>query len=444
MLAAVLAAMRPRAAWQHVAMVALLLQPPVRAVVPTIAGTDTNCSFSLRHGLKKDGSGTPTLRLTYSEGVLEAQPTTTTDVELFARRPRLCRLDAHAPDRPVLLMVANSLPYLWREWPYFVNKVAFARKSQWNAVLWLGELPKDIATTVGPWCCASAVGAKLKLLAKNFGRKKVNCSASFADEQAATRLAAGARRLAYKGVGRSSYAGSEYEVNSNHHAKMAAASLLLRNSRVRDVFYMDLDSYVRPEDVQKAASGANGMMQDSQYDVVLNEAHGPRHPTKPHPFWLAGGMRWYLRATPFSIKFVDGWLRHRCGFKDQYALWHTLLTLAEVEYDGEIGRLPYNQAKYAALKPTEIPRKWMSRDLLIGEVAVRAKGTWPVHLEPESFGNRHGNLLGEFEHVSTSCTSKLATARGPLEVVDLTCKVDMGKDLLSVLGLDAVDAEAWL
>ena len=28
---------------------------------------------------------------------------------------------------------------------------------------------------------------------------------------------------------------------------------------------------------------------------------------------------------------------------------------------------PYNQAKYAALKPTEIPRKWMSRDLLIGE-----------------------------------------------------------------------------
>ena len=437
--------MRPRAAWQHVAMVALLLllQPPVRAVVPTIAGTDTNCSFSLRHGLKKDGRGTPTLRLVYSEGVLEAQPTT--DAEIFAQRPHLCWLDRdQTSTKPVLLMVANSLPYVFHEWPYFANKVAFARKSHWNAVLWLGELPRDIATTVGPWCCASAVGAKLKLLAKNFGRKKVNCSASFADEQAATRLAAGARRLAYKGVGRSSYAGSEYEVNSNHHAKMAAASLLLRNPRVRDVFYMDLDSYVRPEDVKKAASGAKTMMQNT-YDVVLNEAHGPRRPTKPHPFWLAGGMRWYLRATPFSVKFVDGWLRHRCGFKDQYALWHTLLTLADgVAYDGEIGRLPYNQAKYAALKPTEIPRKWMSRDLLIGEAAVREVGTWPVHLEPESFGNRHGNLLGEFEHVSTSCTSKLATARGPLEVVDLTCKVDMGKDLLSVLGLDAVDAEAWL
>ena len=59
-------------------------------------------------------------------------------------------------------------------------------------MLWLGELPRDIATTVGPWCCASAVGAKLKLLAKNFGRKKVNCSASFAAEQVATRLAASA------------------------------------------------------------------------------------------------------------------------------------------------------------------------------------------------------------------------------------------------------------
>ena len=86
----------------------------------------------------------------------------------------------------------------------------------------------------------------------------------------------------------------------------------------------------------------------------------------------------------------------------------------------------------------------MSRDLLIGEAAVRAKAAWPVHLEPESFGNRHGNLLGEFEHVSTSCTSKIETARGPLEVVDLTCKVDMGKDLLSVLGLEAVDADAWI
>ena len=41
----------------------LLLQAPVRAVVPTIAGTDTNCTFSLRHGLKKDGAGTPMLRL---------------------------------------------------------------------------------------------------------------------------------------------------------------------------------------------------------------------------------------------------------------------------------------------------------------------------------------------------------------------------------------------
>ena len=172
-------------------LVVLLLLQPVRAVVQSIAGTDTNCTFSLRHGLKKDGRGTPTLRLVYSEGVLEAQPTT--DAEIFAQRPRLCWLDRdQTPTKPVLLMVANSLPYLWREWPYFVNKVAFARKSpHWNAVLWLGELPKDIASTVGPWCCASAVGAKLKLLAKNFGRKKVNCSASFADEQAATRLAAG-------------------------------------------------------------------------------------------------------------------------------------------------------------------------------------------------------------------------------------------------------------
>ena len=213
-------------------------------------------------------------------------------------------------------------------------------------------------------------------------------------------------------------------------------------------FYLDLDSYVRPEDVKEAASGANAITRNSNNDVVLNEVHGPRHPTRPHPFWLAGGMRFYLRATPFSVKFIDGWLRYRCGFKDQYALWHTLLSLADdgkgVSYDGELGRLAYNQAKYAAQKPEAIPRGWMSRDLLVGEAAVCAKGTWPVHLEPESFGNKHGALLGEFAHVSTSCTSMLQTERGPLEVVDLTCKVDLGKDLLSVLGLGGVDAAAWV
>ena len=423
-----------RAARQLVAAGLLLIQP-AGAGVPSLAGADRNCTFAIRHGLSRDGTGTPTLRLVYSEGTIEAQPTTTHPA--FARRPRLCRLNEHAPEKPVLLMVANSLPYLWREWPYFVNKIAFARAARWNAVLWLGELPTDLASTVGPWCCASTQGVKLKLWAKNVGRKKVNCSASSAAEQ-------GARRLAYKGVGRSSYDGSN-ELNSNHHAKMAAASLLLRDGRVRDVFYLDLDSYVRPEDVEKAASSAKGMMQHT-YEVVLNEAHGARRPTRPHPFWLAGGMRWYLRRTPFSINFIDRWLKYRCGFKDQYALWHTLLTLADdaITYDGELGRLAYNQAKYAALKPTEIPRKWMGPGLLVGEAVVKAKGPWPVHLEPEGFGNRRGALLGEFAHVSTSCAATLATAQGPLGVVDLTCKVDLGKDLLSVLGLDVVDVGAWL
>ena len=193
--------------------------------VATLAGTDTNCTFSLRHGLKRDGSGRPTLRLAYNDGVLEASPTTPAAQRVgFERQPRLCWLDRdQTSTKPVLLMVANSLPYVWREWPYLTNKVAFSREVGWNAVLWLGELPKDLATTVGPWCCSTAVGARLKLLAKNFGRKKVNCS--------------GTRRLAaYKGVGHSSYAGSQSnEINSNHHAKMAAASLLLRDDRVRDV-----------------------------------------------------------------------------------------------------------------------------------------------------------------------------------------------------------------
>ena len=65
----------------------------------------------------------------------------------------------------------------------------------------------------------------------------------------------------------------------------------------------------------------------------------------------------------------------------------------------------------------------MSRDLLIGEVAVRAKGG-PSTLEPTS--NRHGNLVG-----SLSTGRRRLEARDgarPLEVV-VDVQVDMGKDI---------------
>ena len=59
------------------------------------------------------------------------------------------------------------------------------------------------------------------------------------------------------------------------------------------------------------------------FDRVLNEARKrTRHPAAPS-LWLAGGMRWYLRATPFSIKFVDGGSGIAAASKDQYgALAH--------------------------------------------------------------------------------------------------------------------------
>ena len=83
-------------------------------------------------------------------------------------------------------------------------------------------------------------------------------------------------------------------------AALDASIRLLRDavtsswSRVRDVFYMDLDSYVRPEDVKKAASGAKTMMQNT-YDVVLNEAHGPR---RAHGGPRAGPRRAPARRRP--------------------------------------------------------------------------------------------------------------------------------------------------
>ena len=55
----------------------------------------------------------------------------------------------------------------------------------------------------------------------------------------------------------------------------------------------------------------------------------------------------------------------------------------------------------------------MSRDLLIGEVAVaRERERGPVHLTRLGAGNRHGNLLGEFASRRPGTSTSVATARG--------------------------------
>ena len=147
-----------------------------------------------------------------------------------------------------------------------------------------------------------------------------------------------------------------------------------------------------------------------------------------------------------------------------------------VEYGGELGRSEYRYAKNAAVKPERLD---LPKTLLVDGASVRSKTTrFPVLLDAA----RNGALLGEFTHVSTSCaetaslgpgfattvegttlafrrrktgrrlservgagTRGAAWAAGSLEVADLTCKgKEFDADILELLGLNAVDAAAWI
>ena len=219
---------------------------------------------------------------------------------------------------------------------YFVNKLLFARRAGWDAALWVGELPEPLSNTVGDWCCSSKVGEALR---RERASLETACNATVGplpplpprprgrgEGRFPPRNRAEGRRLASSGglgaenrtaragngsrIGRSFYEGDNSTINSNHHNKMAAASLLLKDAS--DVFYLDLDSYAKPRHFDALKKGAD-LVRAAPYDVRLNEIHEAgrpglagrglrrvREPTARHPFWLAGGMRWSVRREDIS------------------------------------------------------------------------------------------------------------------------------------------------
>ena len=61
-------------------------------------------------------------------------------------------------------------------------------------------------------------------------------------------------------------------------------------------------------------------------------------------------MNYYVRNTEFGRRFMAAWFSSRCGFKDQYALWHTTLSLAAeakcLPYHGEIFAAAYDDSHH--------------------------------------------------------------------------------------------------
>ena len=118
---------------------------------------------------------------------------------------------------------------------------------------------------------------------------------------------------------KSFYAGAKDASNSNHHIKMLAAYALLEDPRVEGLYFIDMDAYAPPEAmgvVPPLYAGAHG---DGLVDVLFENSRDPRK------FWHVHGDTFYLRDSPLARLFLREWITWRCGFKDQYSLWHAIL-----------------------------------------------------------------------------------------------------------------------
>jgi len=67
-------------------------------------------------------------------------------------------------------------------------------------------------------------------------------------------------------------------------------------------------------------------------------------------FWHVHGSFFYVRNNSGGKRMMAAWFGMRCGFKDQYSLWHATLTLAKesgcLPYEGEVYRfLNYYEAR---------------------------------------------------------------------------------------------------
>ena len=126
--------------------------------------------------------------------------------------------------------------------------------------------------------------------------------------------------------------------------------------------------YVAPEDIEVLPWQFAGAHTDGAVDVLFENAR------VPSLFWHVHGDCFYLRDSALARLFLREWLEHRCGFKDQYSLWHATLTLAGragcLTYDDEIYRnFTYQEARRSRGDVTPRPRRRRDGTLVDVEAA---------------------------------------------------------------------------
>ena len=243
---------------------------------------DASCRFAARAGLVSMGASSvgPRLDLRF-DGDTKAwsavpHALTGTKAHAFARKPRLCALATEQMDpSPSLLLIANSVDYVFRLWPHFINKVMWASTTKHRLSIWIGELPKIVAAKSGDGCRASKQKQSLY-----------------------------SRRL------KQSYYASQRQKSSNHHAKMLAAYRLLADPYVTGLYYVDMDAYVRPDAL---FSSVPALFRKAHYDDAVDVLF--ENARDQSLFWHLHGDTFYLRDVALSRIFLKARGRRPIAFR---------------------------------------------------------------------------------------------------------------------------------
>ncbi|KAH8073189.1 ATPase [Aureococcus anophagefferens] len=285
----------------------------------TVQDSDVLLVFSIaRRGLDDSPAAPPAIAFRLSDGsrfTVEAG-----DEAAYARfveRPVLCEYAGGVDSDLASLATTNSARYLFRLWPQILNRLLYFTEVGVRNFLWIGELPPSLGRATSPECLASR---SMRLFQSRQPRRRLGITASFYD---------GENRSPARNA-----TGVDVSRVSNHMLKVPAALATLRHPTVAGVALLDLDAiapvpWSAPDDLRAAHRGA--------FDVVFPSSKrlGPSFPC-----WRVKSSHFNARDAPFSLAFFSTWFANRCSFKDQYSLWHTLLSAAAaagcVPYDGDI------------------------------------------------------------------------------------------------------------
>jgi hypothetical protein len=244
---------------------------------PMIDTVDMSCVWSLR-----DEVG---LGFLFDEGrsraIARPMTSASTNLASFASSPRLCELNVTKNNHfkgPAVLSVSGDAAYALTWWPMLLNVAKYSQRFALRYVCWFGDLPAPIRK-IGSACANSVYGKEQRAL---------------------------------------------NEPVSIHYAKVLGAMALMDREDITGILWLDMDVYVDPVAFTAGAPDAYTAM-SREYpsaSVVFADGDNKR-------LWRTKSDVFFARDDAFSWRFMALWLRHRCGFKDQYPLWHVTLKLAD-------------------------------------------------------------------------------------------------------------------